>query len=124
MVSGIGEEEIVVEILDNKKGYKSGYLFITQNPSSKDDMCVSDFLLQNNLAAGLIRTGIFKRLGELEKGSEIYVMYYNYNARLHTDRPIKLNLVWAAGVVDKDLDNNSRMVLSRVIARLIPINKE
>lgn len=122
--SVIGDDEIIIKMLDNRKGYESGYLFITKNPSSKDDMCVSDFLLQNNLAAGLIRTGIFKRLGELEKGSEIYVMYYNYNARLRTDRPIKLNLVWAAGVVDKDLDNNSRMVLSRVIARLIPINKE
>lgn len=117
MESVIGEDEIVVKMQNNKKGYESGYLFITKNPSS-EGLYVSNFLLRNNLGAGLTRTGIFKRLGEAEKGSEIYIMYYN--TRLYTDKPIKLNLVWAAGVVDKDLDNDNRIVLSRVIARLIP----
>lgn len=117
----IRNEEIVVRMLDNKKGYESGYLFIIQNPSSKG-ICVFNFLLQNNLAAGLTRTSIYRRLRELEKGSEIYVMYYN--ARLHTNKPIKLNLIWASCVIDQDLDNDSRMELSRNVANLIPRNKE
>lgn len=117
MESIVGEEEIVVKMLDNRKGYESGYLFITQNPSS-EDLCVSNFLLQKTVVEGLTRAGIYNRLKEVKKGSEIYVMYYN--AKSYVDnKPIMLNLIWAASVVDH-LDNDSRIKLSRDVTKLIP----
>lgn len=117
MESVIGDEEIVVNMQNNKKEYESGYLFITKNPSSKD-LCVSNFLLQKTVVEGLTRAGIYNRLKEVKKGSEIYVMYYN--AKSYVDnKPIMLNLIWAASVVDH-LDNDSRIKLSRDVARLIP----
>lgn len=117
MESVIGDDEIIIKMLDNRKGYESGYLFITQNSSSKD-ICVSNFLLQKTVVEGLTRTGIYSRLKEVKKGSEIYVMYYD--AKLYTNKPIKLDLIWASCVIDQDLDNDSRIKLSRDIARLIP----
>lgn len=118
--SGIGDDEIIIKMLDNRKGYESGYLFITQNPSSKD-ICVSNFLLQKTVVEGLTRAGVYSRLKEIKKGSEIYVMYYN--AKSYVDnKPIILNLIWAASVIDH-LDNDSRIKLSRDIAKLIPRNK-
>lgn len=117
MESVIGDEEIVVKMQNNRKEYESGYLFITKNPSSKD-LCVSNFLLQKTVVEGLTRTGIYNRLKEVKKGSEIYVMYYN--AKSYVDnKPIMLNLIWAASVVD-NLDNDSRIKLSRDVAKLIP----
>lgn len=117
MESVIGDEEIVVKMQNNRKEYESGYLFITKNPSSKD-LCVSNFLLQKTVVEGLTRAGIYNRLKEVKKGSEIYVMYYN--AKSYVDnKPIMLNLIWAASVVD-NLDNDSRIKLSRDVAKLIP----
>lgn len=117
MESVIGDEEIVVKMQNNKKEYESGYLFITKNPSSKD-LCVSNFLLQKTVVEGLTRAGIYNRLKEVKKGSEIYVMYYN--AKSYVDnKPIMLNLIWAASVVDH-LDNDSRIKLSRDVTKLIP----
>lgn len=117
MESVIGDEEIVVKMQNNRKEYESGYLFITKNPSSKD-LCVSNFLLQKTVVEGLTRAGIYNRLKEVKTGSEIYVMYYN--AKSYVDnKPIKLNLIWAASVVDH-LDNNSRLKLSRDVTKLIP----
>lgn len=117
MESVIGDEEIVVNMQNNKKEYESGYLFITKNPSSKD-LCVSNFLLQKTVVEGLTRAGIYNRLKEVKKGSEIYVMYYNAKSYLD-NKPIMLNLIWAASVVD-NLDNDSRIKLSRDVARLVP----
>lgn len=118
MESIIGDEEIVVNMQNNKKEYESGYLFITQNPSSKD-ICVSNFLLQKTVVEGLTRTGIYSRLKEVKKGSEIYVMYYD--ASLYVDnKPIMLNLIWASSVIEQDPDNDSRIKLSRDVAKLIP----
>lgn len=57
MESVIGDDEIIIKMLDNRKGYESGYLFITQNPSS-EDLCVSNFLLQKTVVEGLTRAGI------------------------------------------------------------------
>lgn len=117
MESVIGDEEIVVKMQNNRKEYESGYLFITKNPSS-EDLCVSNFLLQKTVVEGLTRAGIYNRLKEVKKGSEIYVMYYN--AKSYVDnKPIMLNLIWAASVVD-NLDNDSRIKLSRNVAKLIP----
>lgn len=117
MESVIGDEEIVVNMQNNKKEYESGYLYITKNPSS-EDLCVSNFLLQKTVVEGLTRAGIYSRLKEVKMGSEIYVMYYN--AKSYVDnKPIMLNLIWAASVVDH-LDNDSRIKLSRDVARLVP----
>lgn len=117
MESVIGDDEIVVNMQNNKKEYESGYLFITKNPSSKD-LCVSNFLLQKTVVEGLTRTGIYNRLKEVKKGSEIYVMYYN--AKSYTGKPVKLDLIWASCIIDQDLDNDSRIKLSRGVARLVP----
>lgn len=120
--SVIGDDEIVVNMQNNKKEYESGYLFITKNPSSKD-LCVSNFLLQKTVVEGLTRAGIYNRLKEVKKGSEIYVMYYN--AKSYVDnKPIMLNLIWASCIIDQDLDNDSRIKLSRDIARLVPRYRE
>jgi len=116
MESVIGDDEIVIKMLDNRKEYESGYLFITKNPSSKD-LCVSNFLFKKAVE-GLTRAGIHSRLKEVKKGSEIYVMYYD--ASLYVDnKPIMLNLIWASCVIDH-LDNDSRIKLSRDVAKLIP----
>lgn len=117
MESVIGDEEIVVKMQNNRKEYESGYLYITKNLSD-ESMCVSNFLLQKTVVEGLTRAGIYNRLKEVKKESEIYVMYYN--AKSYVDnKPIMLNLIWAASVVDH-LDNDSRIKLSRDIAKLIP----
>ena len=116
MESIIGDEEIVVKMQNNRKEYESGYLYITKNPSSKD-LCVSNFILQNRLV-GLTRTGIYNHLKEVKMGSEIYVMYYNAKSYLD-NKPIMLNMIWAASVVDH-LDNDSRIKLSRDVTKLIP----
>lgn len=116
MESVIGDDEIIIKMLDNRKGYESGYLFITQNPSS-EDLCVSNFLLQKTVVEGLTRAGIYSRLKEIGVGYEIYIMYYN--AKLYAGKPVKLDLIWAASVVD-NLDNDSRIKLSRDVARLVP----
>lgn len=121
MESVIGDDEIIIKMLDNRKGYESGYLFITQNPSS-EDLCVSNFLLQKTVVEGLTRAGIYSRLKEVKMGSEIYVMYYN--AKLYTGKPVKLDLIWASCVIDQDLDKDSRIKLSRDVARLIPRYRE
>lgn len=116
MESIIGDEEIVVKMQNNRKEYESGYLYITKNLSD-ESMCVSNFILQNRLL-GLTRAGIYNHLKEVKKRSEIYVMYYN--AKSYVDnKPIMLNLIWAASVVD-NLDNDSRIKLSRDVAKLIP----
>lgn len=120
MESVIGDDEIVVKMLDNRKEYESGYLYITKNLSS-EDLCVSNFLLQKTVVEGLTRAGIYSRLKEVKMGSEIYVMYYNAKSYLD-NKPIMLNLIWAASVVDH-LDNDSRIKLSRNVAKLIPRNK-
>lgn len=117
MESVIGDDEIIIKMLDNRKGYESGYLFITQNPSS-EDLCVSNFLLQKTVVEGLTRAGIYSRLKEVRKGSEIYVMYYD--AKLYTDKPVQLDLIWASSVIEQDPDNDSRIKLSRNVAKLIP----
>jgi hypothetical protein len=116
MESIIGDEEIVVKMQNNRKEYESGYLYITKNLSD-ESMYVSNFILQNRLI-GLTRAGIYNHLKEVKKRSEIYVMYYN--AKSYVDnKPIMLNLIWAASVVDH-LDNDCRIKLSRDVARLIP----
>lgn len=117
MESVIGDDEIVVNMQNNKKEYESGYLYITKNLSD-ESMCVSNFLLQKTVVEGLTRDGIYSRLKEVKMGSEIYVMYYNAKSYLD-NKPIMLNLIWAASVVDH-LDNDSRLKLSRDVARLIP----
>ena len=116
MESIIGDEEIVVKMQNNKKGYESGYLYITKNLSD-EGLCVSNFILQNRLI-GLTRAGIYNHLKEVKSGCEEYIMYYN--AKLYTGKPVKLDLIWASCVIDQDLDNDSRIKLSRDIARLIP----
>lgn len=116
MESVIGDDEIVVKMQNNRKEYESGYLYITKNLSD-ESMCVSNFILQNRLL-GLTRAGIYNHLKEVKKRSEIYVMYYN--AKSYVDnKPIMLNLIWAASVVDH-LDNDSRIKLSRDVTKLIP----
>lgn len=121
MESVIGDDEIIIKMLDNRKGYESGYLFITQNPSS-EDLCVSNFLLQKTVVEGLTRTGIYNRLKEVKSGCEVYIMYYD--AKLYTGKPVKLDLIWASCIIDQDLDNDSRIKLSRDIARLVPRYRE
>lgn len=117
MESVIGDDEIVVKMQNNRKEYESGYLYITKNLSD-ESMCVSNFLLQKTVVEGLTRAGIYSRLKEVKMGSEIYVMYYN--AKSYVDnKPIMLNLIWAASVVDH-LDNDSRIKLSRDVTKLIP----
>ena len=116
MESVIGDEDIVVKMQNNKKGYESGYLYITKN-LSEESMCVSNFILQNRLL-GLTRAGIYNHLKEVKSGCEVYIMYYN--AKLYTGKPVKLDLIWASCVIDQYLDNDSRIKLSRDVARLIP----
>lgn len=120
MESIIGDEEIVVKMLDNKKRYESGYLFITKNPSS-EGLLTYNFILQNRLLA-LTRAGIYNRLKEVKSGCEVYIMYYD--AKLYTGKPVKLDLIWASCIIDQDLDNDSRIKLSRDIARLVPRYRE
>lgn len=121
MESVIGDDEIIIKMLDNRKGYESGYLFITQNPSS-EDLCVSNFLLQKTVVEGLTRAGIYNRIKEVKSGCEVYIMYYD--AKLYKGKPVKLDLIWASCIIDQDLDNDSRIKLSRDIARLIPRYRE
>lgn len=116
MESIIGDEEIVVKMQNNKKGYESGYLYITKNLSD-ESMCVSNFILQNRLL-GLTRAGIYNHLKEVKSGCEVYIM--SYNAKLYMGKPVKLDLIWASCIIDQDLDNDSRIKLSRDVARLIP----
>lgn len=116
MESVIGDDEIVIKMLDNRKEYESGYLYITKNLSD-ESMCVSNFILQNRLI-GLTRAGIFNQLKEVKSGCEVYIMYYD--AKLYTGKPVQLDLIWASCIIDQDLDNDSRIKLSRDIARLIP----
>ena len=116
MESIIGDEEIVVKMQNNRKEYESGYLYITKNLSD-ESMCVSNFILQNRLL-GLTRAGIYNHLKEVKSGCEVYIMYYD--AKLYKGRPVKLDLIWASCVIDQDLDNDSRIKLSRDVARLIP----
>jgi hypothetical protein len=116
MESIIGDEEIVVKMQNNRKEYESGYLYITKNLSD-ESMCVSNFILQNRLL-GLTRAGIYNHLKEVKSGCEVYIMYYD--AKLYTGKPVKLDLIWASSVLDQNLDNNSRIKLSRDVARLIP----
>lgn len=116
MESIIGDEEIVVKMQNNRKEYESGYLYITKNLSD-ESMCVSNFILQNRLL-GLTRAGIYNHLKEVKSGCEVYIM--SYDAKLYTGKPVKLDLIWASSVLDKNLDNNSRIKLSRDVARLIP----
>ena len=115
-IESVGDEDIVIKMLDNKKEYESGYLFISKN-LSEEDLCVSNFILQNKLV-GLTRTGIYNHLKEVKSGCEVYIMYYN--AKLYKGKPVKLDLIWASCVIDQDLDNDSRIKLSRDIARLVP----
>ena len=112
----IGDEEIVVKMQNNRKEYESGYLYITKNLSD-EGLCVSNFILQNRLL-GLTRAGIYNHLKEVKSGCEVYIMYYD--AKLYTGKPVKLDLIWASCVIDQDLDNDSRIKLSRDVARLIP----
>lgn len=116
MESVIGDDEIVVKMQNNRKEYESGYLYITKNLSD-ESMCVSNFILQNRLL-GLTRAGIYNHLKEVKSGCEVYIMYYN--AKLYTGKPVKLDLIWASCIIDQDLDNDSRIKLSRDVARLIP----
>lgn len=116
MESVIGEEEIVIKMKNNKKGYESGYLYITKNLSD-ESLYVSNFILQNRLI-GLTRAGIYNHLKEVKSGCEVYIMYYD--AKLYTGKPVKLDLIWASCIIDQDLDNDSRIKLSRDVARLIP----
>ena len=115
-IESVGDEDIVIKMLDNKKEYESGYLFITKN-LSEESMCVSNFILQNKLV-GLTRTGIYNHLKEVKSGCEVYIMYYN--AKLYKGKPVKLDLIWASCVIDQDIDNDSRIKLSRDVARLVP----
>lgn len=117
MGSIIGEEEIVVKMLGNKKGYESGYLYVIQDRSS-GEMYNSNYILKNKVA-GLTRAGISNNLKELKKGSDIYILYYSTNARTNMNKPIKLKLIWASGVLE-DLDKESRIELSKKVVRLIP----
>lgn len=116
MESVIGDEEIVVKMQNNRKEYESGYLYITKNLSD-EGLCVSNFILQNRLI-GLTRAGIYNHLKEVKSGCEVYIM--SYNAKLYMGKPVKLGLIWASCIIDQDLDNDSRIKLSRDIARLIP----
>ena len=116
MESVIGDEEIVVKMQNNRKEYESGYLYITKNLSD-ESMCVSNFILQNRLL-GLTRAGIYNHLKEVKSGCEVYIM--SYNAKLYTGKPVQLDLIWASCIIDQDLDNDSRIKLSRDVARLIP----
>lgn len=116
MESVIGDEEIVVKMQNNRKEYESGYLYITKNLSD-ESMCVSNFILQNRLI-GLTRAGIYNHLKEVKSGCEVYIM--SYNAKLYMGKPVKLDLIWASCIIDQDLDNDSRIKLSRDVARLIP----
>ena len=120
MESIIGDEEIVVKMQNNRKEYESGYLYITKNLSD-ESMCVSNFILQNRLL-GLTRAGIYNHLKEVKSGCEVYIM--SYNAKLYTGKPVKLDLIWASCIIDQDLDNDSRIKLSRDIARLVPRYRE
>lgn len=116
MESVIGDDEIVVKMQNNRKEYESGYLYITKNLSD-ESMCVSNFILQNRVL-GLTRAGIYNHLKEVKSGCEVYIM--SYDAKLYTGKPVKLDLIWASSVLDQNLDNNSRIKLSRDVARLIP----
>ena len=116
MESVIGDDEIVVKMQNNRKEYESEYLYITKNLSD-ESMCVSNFILQNRLI-GLTRAGIYNHLKEVKSGCEVYIMYYD--AKLYTGKPVKLDLIWASCIIDQDLDNDSRIKLSRDVARLIP----
>ena len=120
MESVIGDEEIVVKMQNNRKEYESGYLYITKNLSD-ESLYVSNFILQNRLL-GLTRAGIYNHLKEVKSGCEVYIM--SYNAKLYTGKPIKLDLIWASCIIDQDLDNDSRIKLSRDVARLIPKYRE
>lgn len=120
MESVVGDEEIVVKMQNNRKEYESGYLYITKNLSD-ESMYVSNFILQNRLL-GLTRAGIYNHLKEVKSGCEVYIM--SYNAKLYKGNPVKLDLIWASSVIDQDLDNNSRIKLSRDIARLVPKYRE
>lgn len=120
MESVIGDDEIVVKMQNNRKEYESGYLYITKNLSD-ESMCVSNFILQNRLL-GLTRAGIYNHLKEVKNGCEVYIMYYN--AKLYTGKPVKLDLIWASCIIDQDLDNDSRIKLSRDVARLVPKYRE
>lgn len=116
MESVIGDDEIVVKMQNNRKEYESGYLYITKNLSD-ESMCVSNFILQNRLL-GLTIAGIYNHLKEVKSGCEVYIMYYD--AKLYTGKPVKLDLIWASCIIDQDLDNDSRIKLSRDVARLVP----
>lgn len=116
MESIVGEEEIVVKMQNNRKEYESGYLYITKNLSD-EGLCISNFILQNRFI-GLTRAGIYNHLKEVKSGCEVYIMYYD--AKLYKGKPVKLYLIWASCVIDQDLDNESRIKLSRGVARLIP----
>lgn len=120
MESIIGDDEIVVKMQNNRKEYESGYLYITKNLSD-ESMCVSNFILQNRLL-GLTRAGIYNHLKEVKSGCEVYIM--SYNAKLYTGKPVQLDLIWASCIIDQDLDNDSRIKLSRDIARLVPKYRE
>ena len=120
MESVIGDDEIVVKMQNNRKEYESGYLYITKNLSD-ESMCVSNFILQNRLL-GLTRAGIYNHLKEVKSGCEVYIM--SYDAKLYTGKPVQLDLIWASCVIDQDLDNDSRIKLSRDIARLVPRYRE
>ena len=120
MESVIGDDEIVVKMQNNRKEYESGYLYITKN-LSEESMCVSNFILQNRLI-GLTRAGIYNHLKEVKSGCEVYIM--SYNAKLYTGKPVQLDLIWASCIIDQDLDNDSRIKLSRDIARLVPRYRE
>lgn len=117
MESVIGDDEIVVKMLGNKKGYESGYLYVIQDRSS-DEMYNSNYILKNKVE-GLTRAGISNNLKELKKGSDIYILYYSTNTRTNMDKPIKLKLILAFGVLE-DLDKDSRIELSKKVVRLIP----
>ena len=115
MESVIGDDEIIIKMQNNRKEYESGYLYITKNLSD-EGLCVSNFILQNRLL-GLTRAGIYNHLKEVKSGCEVYIM--SYNAKLYMGKPVQLDLIWAASVVDH-LDNDSRIKLSRDVAKLIP----
>lgn len=117
MGSIIGEEEIVIKMLGNKKGYESRYLYVIQD-RSRGEMYNSNYILKNKVA-GLTRAGISNNLKELKKGSDIYILYYSTDARTNMNKPIKLKLIWASGVLE-DLDKESRIELSKKVVRLIP----
>ena len=115
-IESVGNEEVVVKMLNNKKEYESGYIYTTKNPSD-EGLCVSNFILQNKLV-GITRIGIYHQLEEVKSGCEVYIMYYD--AKLYTGKPVKLDLIWASCIIDQDLDNDSRIKLSRDVARLVP----